>query len=118
MILNFLKLNFSLIKFSIKPSRNLSNSIQNLFSNDIKNCTHLLDSHDPEMMKVMQSFMIVKQDFISEQEENSLLAEVDPYMKRLRYEFDHWDNVILLSVVNFSLSFLLRRSMAIGKLSA
>lgn len=94
MILNFLKLNSSLIKCSIKVSRQLSSSIKNVISNDIKNCTHLLDSHDPEVMIAMQKFMIVNEDFISEEEEKSILAEVNPYMKRLRYEFDHWDNVI------------------------
>lgn len=35
----------------------------------------------------------IHNDFISEAEENSLLNEIEPYMKRLRYEFDHWDNV-------------------------
>ncbi|CAH1111803.1 unnamed protein product [Psylliodes chrysocephalus] len=27
-------------------------------------------------------------------EEQSILDEVDPYMKKLRYEFDHWDDAI------------------------
>ncbi|KAK7099817.1 alpha-ketoglutarate-dependent dioxygenase alkB homolog 7, mitochondrial-like isoform X2 [Littorina saxatilis] len=38
--------------------------------------------------------MLVCSDFLSETEEESLLGEVEPYMKRLRYEFDHWDNAI------------------------
>ncbi|KAK3782535.1 hypothetical protein RRG08_061765 [Elysia crispata] len=38
--------------------------------------------------------MIVKTNFINESEEESLLAEVEKYMRRLRYEFDHWDNAI------------------------
>lgn len=37
--------------------------------------------------------MKVLPNFISEKEENMLVQEVDPYMKRLRYEFSHWDNV-------------------------
>lgn len=37
--------------------------------------------------------MKVLPNFISEKEEDMLVQEVDPYMKRLRYEFSHWDNV-------------------------
>lgn len=32
-------------------------------------------------------------DFISESEEKQLHEEIEPYMSRLRYEFDHWDDV-------------------------
>ncbi|XP_024880948.1 alpha-ketoglutarate-dependent dioxygenase alkB homolog 7, mitochondrial isoform X1 [Temnothorax curvispinosus] len=38
--------------------------------------------------------MKVLPNFISEKEEDILVREVDPYMKRLRYEFSHWDNAI------------------------
>lgn len=41
--------------------------------------------------------MTVHNDFLSEAEEQSILDEVDPYMKKLRYEFDHWDDVSLYS---------------------
>lgn len=37
--------------------------------------------------------MKVLLNFISEKEEDVLIQEVDPYMKRLRYEYSHWDNV-------------------------
>ncbi|KYN03914.1 putative alpha-ketoglutarate-dependent dioxygenase ABH7, partial [Cyphomyrmex costatus] len=37
--------------------------------------------------------MKVLPNFINEKEEDILVQEVDPYMKRLRYEFSHWDNV-------------------------
>lgn len=33
-------------------------------------------------------------DFISAEEETQLLAEIEPYMKRLHYEYDHWDDAI------------------------
>ncbi|KAH8296439.1 hypothetical protein KR054_006164, partial [Drosophila jambulina] len=33
-------------------------------------------------------------DFISEKEEQQLHEEIEPYMSRLRYEFDHWDDAI------------------------
>ncbi|KAJ2937912.1 hypothetical protein O0L34_g14185 [Tuta absoluta] len=38
--------------------------------------------------------MQVLPDFITEEEEASLLAELEPVLKRMRYEFDHWDNAI------------------------
>ncbi|XP_061192040.1 alpha-ketoglutarate-dependent dioxygenase alkB homolog 7, mitochondrial-like [Saccostrea echinata] len=37
---------------------------------------------------------VVYNDFISEEEECSLMNELDPYMRRLRYERDHWDDAI------------------------
>lgn len=36
---------------------------------------------------------VVKPDFITEAEEQQLLQEVEPHMKRLRYEKSHWDDV-------------------------
>jgi len=32
-------------------------------------------------------------NFITEKEEANLLAEIEPHMKRLPYEKDHWDDV-------------------------
>lgn len=55
-----------------------------------------IDCKDPETYKVMTNDMLVYKDFISEEEEQSLFAEIEPYIKRLRYEIDHWDNVGLL----------------------
>lgn len=40
------------------------------------------------------SDMIIKHDFITPQEEEEILKEIDPYLKRLKYEFDHWDDAI------------------------
>ncbi|KAM3957853.1 alpha-ketoglutarate-dependent dioxygenase alkB homolog 7, mitochondrial [Aphomia sociella] len=41
-------------------------------------------------MKDMQ----VLPDFVTEEEEIALVAELEPYLKKMRYEFDHWDNAI------------------------
>ncbi|KAH8380174.1 hypothetical protein KR009_009328 [Drosophila setifemur] len=38
--------------------------------------------------------MRIISDFISETEEQQLHEEIEPYMSRLRYEFDHWDDAI------------------------
>nr|CAI5862590.1 unnamed protein product [Callosobruchus analis] len=38
--------------------------------------------------------MVVHSDFLSPEDEQSIIDEIDPYMKKLRYEFDHWDDAI------------------------
>ncbi|CAH1719017.1 unnamed protein product [Chironomus riparius] len=38
--------------------------------------------------------MGVVENFISEQEEQEILTEIEPYLKRLKYERDHWDDAI------------------------
>nr|XP_002732369.2 PREDICTED: alpha-ketoglutarate-dependent dioxygenase alkB homolog 7, mitochondrial-like [Saccoglossus kowalevskii] len=38
--------------------------------------------------------MLVYPDFLTEGEEQSLYKEVDKYVKRMRYEYDHWDDAI------------------------
>ncbi|XP_050087073.1 alpha-ketoglutarate-dependent dioxygenase alkB homolog 7, mitochondrial [Anopheles aquasalis] len=38
--------------------------------------------------------MRVIQRFLDATEEGALLGETEPYLKRLRYEFDHWDDAI------------------------
>lgn len=43
--------------------------------------------------KAFTSDMLLMESFITSTEEESLLKEVEPYLKRLRYEFDHWDDV-------------------------
>ncbi|XP_039626425.1 alpha-ketoglutarate-dependent dioxygenase alkB homolog 7, mitochondrial [Polypterus senegalus] len=36
----------------------------------------------------------IREDFISEEEERALLEELEPVLKRKRYEYDHWDDAI------------------------
>lgn len=46
---------------------------------------------------VQQTFlqeMKVFENFISPVEEASLMQEIEPYLKRMRYERDHWDDAI------------------------
>ncbi|XP_022120746.1 alpha-ketoglutarate-dependent dioxygenase alkB homolog 7, mitochondrial isoform X1 [Pieris rapae] len=49
---------------------------------------------DTDLRKQVVRDMRVIPDFINETEEISLLSEVEPQLKRMRYEFDHWDNAI------------------------
>ncbi|XP_058066714.1 alpha-ketoglutarate-dependent dioxygenase alkB homolog 7, mitochondrial [Anopheles bellator] len=38
--------------------------------------------------------MRIVPQFIDQNEEGRLMDEIDPYLRRLRYEFDHWDDAI------------------------
>lgn len=38
------------------------------------------------------SFTVFK-DYITEEEEDILMKELEPHLKRLKYEFNHWDDV-------------------------
>lgn len=40
----------------------------------------------------------VRDDFISKEEESLLLKEVEPYLKRQKYQYDHWDDVSTLAL--------------------
>lgn len=42
---------------------------------------------------VSSSFTVIP-DFITKAEEEILMKEVEPHLKRLKYEFDHWDDAI------------------------
>lgn len=37
--------------------------------------------------------MTVYENFLGENEEEQILAEIEPYLNKLRYEFAHWDDV-------------------------
>jgi alkylated DNA repair protein alkB homolog 7 len=38
--------------------------------------------------------MIIIENFITPDDENALMEEIEPYLKRMRYERDHWDDAI------------------------
>ncbi|XP_063220252.1 alpha-ketoglutarate-dependent dioxygenase alkB homolog 7, mitochondrial [Bacillus rossius redtenbacheri] len=49
---------------------------------------------DINLQKVFCKDMQVIFDFLSEKDEKSLVEEAEKLLKRLRYEYDHWDNAI------------------------
>ncbi|XP_033738761.1 alpha-ketoglutarate-dependent dioxygenase alkB homolog 7, mitochondrial-like [Pecten maximus] len=49
---------------------------------------------DPQTALELEPSMHVYKNFISPDEEEQLFNEIEPYMKRLRYEYDHWDGAI------------------------
>jgi alkylated DNA repair protein alkB homolog 7 len=42
--------------------------------------------------------MNIVEDFLSVDEENKFSEELEPYLKRMRYEFDHWDDVSKIKI--------------------
>ncbi|KAG9263904.1 alpha-ketoglutarate-dependent dioxygenase alkB homolog 7, mitochondrial [Astyanax mexicanus] len=46
------------------------------------------------VLHTVQGRVEVRQNFITEEEENALLQELEPGLKKKRYEFDHWDDAI------------------------
>lgn len=60
---------------------------------------HYLYGTNMDVLSIIARDMTVLEDFISEKEEVSFLEELEPYMKRLRYEFNHWDDVRALEYI-------------------
>lgn len=65
---------------------------QEHFSPYFQLCKEFTDEN-VDLAKSLVSNMTVHNDFLSEAEEKSILDEIEPYLKRMRYEFDHWDDV-------------------------
>lgn len=57
-----------------------------------------IDSPDTAVMEMLKDDFIVYDDFITEEEENSIFQEIEPYLNRLKYEHNHWDDVSVLSL--------------------
>lgn len=55
------------------------------------------DNFTDEEKSVLLNSMLLFEDFLTPNEEKTMFDEVEPYMKRLRYEFDHWDDVSSLN---------------------
>ncbi|EDV39408.1 uncharacterized protein Dana_GF24508 [Drosophila ananassae] len=63
-------------------------------SNGKNNLTAFFGKWPEGEQQDFQQHMRIITDFISETEERQLHEEIEPYMSRLRYEFDHWDDAI------------------------
>uniref|UniRef100_A0A0K0FA85 2OG-FeII_Oxy_2 domain-containing protein n=1 Tax=Strongyloides venezuelensis TaxID=75913 RepID=A0A0K0FA85_STRVS len=57
---------------------------------------HEKDTWPVELIKNIEKNCFVSPDFITEKEEDELISEITPHMKRLKYERDHWDDAIYL----------------------
>jgi len=62
--------------------------------------TKEVDKNETKNWKAeLHNTMKIFPDFISEKEEDILIKEVEPYMRQLRYEFSHWDDVSKLLMI-------------------
>lgn len=50
-------------------------------------------NEDADLAHSLATTVTIHNDFLSTVEEKSIFEEVEPYMSRLKYEFDHWDDV-------------------------
>ncbi|XP_076683738.1 alpha-ketoglutarate-dependent dioxygenase alkB homolog 7, mitochondrial [Andrena cerasifolii] len=53
-----------------------------------------IDTDAENWKEELRATMQIIPNFVNSEEESSLIAEADPYMKRLRYEQSHWDDAI------------------------
>lgn len=65
---------------------------------NLNNIADKVDKSSENWKDALYTTMKVYPDFITEEEEISLMKEVDPYMRRLRYEFSHWDDVSIIYI--------------------
>ena len=72
---------------------NYSTQIDNNRNTSLEHDVSCISCSDEHIKNVIQQDMLIYNDFLSKEEEESLLKEVEPYLKRMRYEYNHWDNV-------------------------
>ena len=73
-------------------------SYSNITSNLQKSQTEfnpIEEKWNPEIFKNLQDSFKIIPDFINEEEEMALFKEVEPHLKRLVYEKNHWDEAII-----------------------
>lgn len=66
-------------------------------NNSIQNEGNFFDFHHywpTDVKNEFQRHMIVIEDFVTELEEMALCGEVQKAMRRMRYQYDHWDDAI------------------------
>jgi hypothetical protein len=54
---------------------------------------HFHDGFDASLVDRFTSSFLLTEDFITSEEEQSLLTEAETHLKRIIYEKDHWDEV-------------------------
>ncbi|XP_068223241.1 uncharacterized protein [Palaemon carinicauda] len=81
----------------VDNSTNVSKFKDSNFNVDFSKETNYLHFHSscsPQTIEdVASSFQVVR-DYLSTEEEEILMSEIEPHLKRLQYEFDHWDDAI------------------------
>lgn len=75
--------------------RGLSSATESLSGFHLKSSKNpnLIASHDKTLGELESGLTLIP-NFISEEEESALFEEVNPYLRKLRYERSHWDDAI------------------------
>lgn len=82
------------LRDTIKLFKSLNRMQQSHFSTP-SNTSHIFNEHcDSKLKDAILSNMLVYDDFLSVEDEQSLLAEINQFIRRQRYEYDHWDDAI------------------------
>lgn len=61
---------------------------------DNKQGLHFHEQFKLEKSTLFTDSLLIHEDFITEEEESSLIQELEPHLRRHIYEKDHWDNAI------------------------
>lgn len=79
-----------LLKQRFFSSQAIASSLKSNESNIIYSSQKVTDilQKDPNCLQIID-------DYITDNEYNNFLKEIDSYMKRKRYEYTHWDNVCM-----------------------
>ncbi|KAM6913458.1 alpha-ketoglutarate-dependent dioxygenase alkB homolog 7, mitochondrial [Lycodopsis pacificus] len=75
------------------PRRRLSSCVSSSGLSPLRDEALVVGS-SRELVRRLSSHVEVKTGFITEEEEGSFLRELEPGLKKKRYEFDHWDDAI------------------------
>lgn len=62
----------------------------------------LVVASEQALVVTLGSQVQVRTAFISEEEEQALLQELEPGLRKKRYEFDHWDDVGIARALTFA----------------
>lgn len=105
-----MKLLLTIIKGVHKPA--VGNSLQRCVSTRPFSAPDeaLIVGSSRELVQKLGSQVQVRTGFITEEEEQALLRELDPGLKKKRYEFDHWDDVSLKKLTAWFPSIVSRTS--------
>jgi alkylated DNA repair protein alkB family protein 7 len=87
MLLKILNSKLKLIKTPLILLRQCSSNINSVPVNDN-------NDNFKDWRENLHSNLTVYNNYVTIEDEKSLLNEVEPYLKKLKYEFAHWDNMI------------------------
>lgn len=77
-----------------RPTHSFKGSNFGQIDKHTSNLPEYMESSSTEVIESLQDDFLVMYNFINEKEEELLVNEVQRKLKKMRYEYDHWDNAI------------------------